>query len=140
MLLSELVAASRDVASNASRLAKVARIAELLRRLAPDEVPIALRWLVGSLRQGRIGVAGALLRDALAATPAAAASSLALADVDAAFELLARATEAERDFLARLLFGELRQGALEGVLLDAVARASGVAPADLRRAAMLAGD
>src|SRR6266540_3005252 len=91
MLLSELVAASRDVASNASRLAKVARIAELLRRLAPDEVPIALRWLVGSLRQGRIGVAGALLRDALAATPAAAASSLALADVDAAFERIAAA-------------------------------------------------
>ncbi|HXY28912.1 MAG TPA: hypothetical protein VEH82_11595, partial [Acidimicrobiales bacterium] len=53
---------------------------------------------------------------------------------------LARATEAERDFLARLLFGELRQGALEGVLADAVARASRVQPSALRRAAMVAGD
>jgi DNA ligase 1 len=160
VLLADLVAASRDVAATRSRLAKVARLADLLVRLAPEEAPIALPWLAGSLRQGRIGVAGALLSDALGAAPAAASPSLALADVDAAFEriaaargagsqserrrllvdLLARATEGERDFLARLLFGELRQGALEGVLLDAVARASRVGAGDLRRAAMLAGD
>ena len=54
--------------------------------------------------------------------------------------LLARATEPERDFLARLVVGELRQGALEGVLVEALARAAGVAAADVRRAAMLAGD
>jgi DNA ligase-1 len=160
MRLSDLVAASRDVAATASRLAKVARLGELLRHLDPSEAPIALRWLAGSLRQGRVGVAGALLRDALAAAPAAPEPSLTLVEVDAAFgriaqargagsqaarrqllaALLGRATEAERDFLSRLLFGELRQGALEGVLLDAVARASGVAGADLRRAAMVAGD
>ena len=55
-------------------------------------------------------------------------------------ELLARATPPEQDFLARLLFGELRQGALEGVLLDAVARAAEVRAAAVRRAAMMAGD
>src|SRR5205823_4697577 len=55
-------------------------------------------------------------------------------------QLLGRATRDEQDFLSRLLFGELRQGALEGVLVEAVARAGGVDAARVRRAAMLAGD
>ena len=55
-------------------------------------------------------------------------------------ELFARATAEEQDFLARLLFGELRQGALEGVLVEAVARAARSAgAATIRRAAMMAG-
>jgi ATP-dependent DNA ligase I len=160
VLLADLATASRGLAETPSRLEKIARLADLLARLAPAEAPVALPWLTGALRQGRIGVAGALLRAALAASRPAAAPSLAIADVDAAFTrlaavrgagsqgerrhllagLLGRGTEPERDFLARLLFGELRQGALEGVLEAAVARASGAPPADLRRAAMVAGD
>jgi DNA ligase-1 len=101
-----------------------------------------------------------VLRDARAASPAAPAASLELADGDAAFtriaalrgggsagarrrqlaELLGRATEEERDFLMRLALGELRQGALEGVLVEAVARAANVPAAEVRRAAMVAGD
>ena len=92
-------------------------------------------------------------------TPAAADASLAVAEVDDAFagigalsgsgsarsradalrRLFERATAREQDFLARLLFGELRQGALEGVLIEAVARAANIRPATVRRAAMLAG-
>ncbi|HEX4789022.1 MAG TPA: ATP-dependent DNA ligase [Actinospica sp.] len=53
--------------------------------------------------------------------------------------LLSRATAAEQDFLLRLLTGELRQGALEGVMLDAVARACGAAGERVRRAFMLSG-
>ncbi|MFL5270493.1 MAG: ATP-dependent DNA ligase [Anaeromyxobacteraceae bacterium] len=160
MLLAEIAAASRAVAETPSRLEKIARLADLLARLAPAEAPVALPWLTGALRQGRIGVAGALLRAAVAASRPAAAPALAHRGVVAGLsrhagvrgagsqgerrhllsELLGRATEPERDFLARLLFGELRQGALEGVLEAAVARASGAVPADLRRAAMVAGD
>src|SRR2546428_2398542 len=71
---------------------------------------------------------------------AAAGSCSSAARVQVLRALLGRATREERDFLVRLMFGELRQGALEGVLMEAVARASGVAAARIRRAAMLAGD
>ena len=147
------------VARTSSRLEKVARLADVLRRLAPGEASVAVPWLAGGARQGRTGVAGVLLRGVLAASSPANEPTLHVTDVDEALtrvaaargagsqgerrrllaDLLARATEAERDFLARLLFGELRQGALEGVLLDAVARASGAPPSELRRAAMMAG-
>ena len=53
--------------------------------------------------------------------------------------LFARASEEERDFLARLIVGELRQGALEGVMLDGIASASALPAHEVRRAAMLAG-
>jgi DNA ligase-1 len=158
MRLAELVAASRSVAETSGRLEKIDRLASLLKRLEPDEVEIAVAYLSGSTRQGRIGVGGA----ALSAAHDVATSSvetLDLLDVDAAFgrvaatsgggssaakaailrELFSRATRDEQDFLVRLLFGELRQGALEGVLLEAVARASGIAAGRVRRAAMLAG-
>jgi DNA ligase-1 len=114
--------------------------------------------LTGAPRQGRIGIAGAAISGARD-TPSATDSSLDVGDVDAAFSLIAsqsgagssraraealrhlfeRATRDEQDFLMRLLFGELRQGALEGVLVEAVARASGIAAPRVRRAAMLAG-
>ena len=54
--------------------------------------------------------------------------------------LYARATAPEQRLLTGLFLGELRQGALEGVMADAVAKAAGLPPADVRRAAMLAGD
>ena len=137
----------------------MALLAALLRRLDPDDIPIAIGFLTGWPRQGRIGVSWAT---AAAARPeeAAPVPALSLADVDAALdaikaargprsaterrrvlsELLLRATAAEQDFLLALLTGEVRQGALEGVMLEAVARAAEVPAERLRRAVMLAGD
>jgi DNA ligase-1 len=159
MKLAELVDASEAVARTPARLEKIARLAAALRALAPEERRIGVSWLAGELPQGRIGVGWAAVRSALAAGPAASAPSLSVAEVDAAFTavatargsgsaaargrllgaLLARATEAERDFLVRLVAGELRQGALEGVLVEAVARAAALPAGDVRRAVMLAG-
>jgi DNA ligase-1 len=159
MRLGDLVSASQSVAATSGRLEKIAHLGELLRRVPSDEIAIVIPFLSGDARQGRIGIGGALL-STLRNVPPADAPSLELADVDAAFDriaaaagtgsastraqllrqLLGRATRAEQDFLIRLLFGELRQGALEGVLMDAVARASGIPLARVRRAAMLAGD
>src|SRR5258708_6126968 len=147
------------VDDTSGRLEKVGLLADLMRRTPPAEIPILVGFLTGSARQGRMGVGGALL-SSMRDVPPAAAPSLELADVDAAFDrlaaasgagssaarvdllrqLLGRATRDEQDFVIRLLFGELRQGALEGVLVDAVARASGIRAARVRRAAMLAGD
>jgi DNA ligase 1 len=159
MRLAELVATSRSVAQTSGRLLKIDHLAALLVRVPPAEIETAIALLSGSTRQGRIGIGGAAIAEARAAHPADI-PSLELADVDSAFgrvaaasgggsaaaksrilrALLARATLEEQDFLIRLLFGELRQGALEGVLLEAVARASGIPAAHVRRAAMLVGD
>ena len=158
VLLADLVAASRRVSATPARSRKVAVLAELLRSLPGDEVTAAVALLSGEPRQGRIGIGWATL-SAVAVAPAAD-PSLTVGDLDRALDALAalegpgsgsaraqaladllrRATEAEADFLRRLLLGELRQGALEGVMVDAVARAAGVPPAVVRRAAMLAGD
>jgi DNA ligase-1 len=159
MRLADVVATSAAVAGTSSRLEKIAHLADLLSRADSDDISLAVAYLSGSLRQGRIGVGGSRIFEARA--PAAArASSLTLADVDAAFQaiattggrgssaektrllaaLLAKATSEEQDFLVRLLFGELRQGALDGVLVEAVARAAHLAPSAIRRAAMMAGN
>ena len=159
MLLRELVSASAAVAEASSRLVKIGRLAVLLQGVTPAEVEIAIAFLSGEPRQGRIGIGGAAIRDAKPLT-AAASPVLHLLEVDEAFEriaataghgssaervrllreLLARATADEQDFLIRLLFGELRQGALEGVLLEAVARAGKASPTAVRRAVMMAGE
>ena len=158
MLLARLAEVSNEVAAASGRLEKIDRLAALLRVLAPEELAFATAALSGEPRQGRLGVGAAAIR-AAADEPAASLPSLMLADVDAVFErlsrtagpgsaaakvvelraLFARATAAERDFLIRLLFGELRQGALEAVLLEAVARAASIPVARVRRAAMMAG-
>ena len=157
MLLIELVEASEAVRATAARNAKIELLAEALRRLAPDEVPLGVAFLSGELRQRQIGVGWAALRS----LPAPAdAPRLTLAEVDAAFEragaatgagsqgerraaltmLWQRATEPEQRFLRGLVLGELRQGASTGVMSEAVARAAGVARAEMRRALMLRGD
>ena len=159
MLLHDLVVTSTAVAQASSRLVKIGQLATLLQRLAPEEVEIAIAFLSGEPRQGRIGIGPSAIRDA---RPPAGADSpaLQLIEVDGVFEriastagrgspadrvrvlreLLERATDDEQNFLIRLLFGELRQGALEGVLLEAVARAANVSPGALRRAVMMAGE
>jgi DNA ligase-1 len=158
MLLHDVVQTSTSVAEASGRLAKIGLLAALLRRLAPDEVEIAIGMLSGEPRQGRIGIGSATLWTARD-TVAAESATLQLADVDNAFteiaaikgsgstanrherlrQLLGRATRPEQDFIVRLLFGELRQGALEAVLVDAVAKASDIDAAAVRRAVMMAG-
>ncbi|HEV2919495.1 MAG TPA: ATP-dependent DNA ligase [Actinomycetota bacterium] len=156
MLLDEIASTSAAVAASSARLAKVERLATCLRRLEPGEVRPAVAFLSGELRQRQIGVGWAALRDA---PDPAAAPTLTVAEVDAAFErigrlagpgsqaerrrlvgeLFGRATAAEQRFLVGLLSGELRQGALEGVMVEAIAKAAGVAGAEVRRALMLRG-
>jgi DNA ligase 1 len=159
MLLDEIVRTSRRVAATSSRRGKVQLLAGCLRALAADEVGIGVAYLAGELRQGRIGLGPAALR---AAHPgaAAAAPTLEIADVDIAFEqiartsgtgsgaerarllssLLARASTEEQEYLRRLVLGELRQGALAGVLADAIGHAYDVPAALVRRALLFSGD
>jgi DNA ligase 1 len=159
LTLRDLADTSRAVADTRSRNTKIARLAELLRAVDPDEAAIAVGWLTGDLLQGRIGVGPAAVRNARAVTPAAT-PTLSAAETDAVFTRIAgmggagstaarahalrsifeRATADEQDFIARLLWGELRQGALEGVMADALARAGGAARRHVRRAAQHAGD
>ena len=158
MMLSELVTAAAEAAATSSRLAKIGALARLLREAAPEEVPPLVGLLLATPRQGRLGVGWR----GIAAVDVAPAgeSTLTIADVDRALDELAaasgsgsaavragllgalagRATAEEWDFLARALLGELRTGALGGVLLDAIARAAERPPASVRRAAMLSGD
>ncbi len=157
-LLADVAAASQGVAETSSRSQKVAILADLLRALEPSEVAIATGFLSGVPRQGRVGIGYSMVYGT--EQPAAPDPSLTVRDLDATIaeiqtttgpgsamrrrqllgELLGRATEEEADFVRRLLTGELRQGALAGLMIDAVAKAAGV-PADLaRRALMLSGD
>jgi DNA ligase-1 len=211
MLLAEVVEASARVAATPARSAKIAALADLLRRLDPDEVEPAVGFLVGEPRQGRIGVGWATLAGRMAArrqsgSPAtahpadgsvagrrtasptaqgsgdgssrvtgtirpentepaapnagAAEKGITIGELDRLLSelegtvgpgsvgaraavldgLLGRATQGEVDFIADLLTGGLRQGALEGVMAEAVAKAAGVPAAAVRRACMLAGD
>jgi len=159
MKLEELVQVSAAVASTSGRLEKISRLATLLGRLTPEEVPIAVGFLTGWPRQGKLRVGWATVSSAYDRV-AAPTASLELGDVDRIFDqlttvrgknsgaerarvlddLFARATRDEQQFLGNLMVGEVRQGALEGVLLEAIARAADL-PADrVRRAAMMAGD
>jgi DNA ligase-1 len=159
MKLNDLVLTSKLVADTNSRLEKIALLAALLKRLAPNEIPIAVGFLTGWPRQGKLGVGWASVAEA---RPVAAATepALDLAEVDRAFtelqamrgkrsaaerkrllsELLARSTADEQSFLGALAIGEVRQGALDGVLTEAVARAAAIPGDRVRRAVMLAGD
>lgn len=155
VLLFELVETSRAVAETRKRTEKVSRLAALLARLATDEVGIGVRYLSGELPQGKLGVGYRAVSDAN--VPPESEPRLTLAEVDARLTeltslkgtgsaarrkqlllgLLARATEHEQHFLKTLLVGELRQGALEGVMVDAIAAAFRVSLEGVRRASML---
>jgi DNA ligase-1 len=158
MLLARVVETSERVAQTARRLEKIELLSALLRQLEGEEIETAVAFLCGSTRQERIGVGYAALR--AAAAPPAETAALAIRDVDRALEslaavqgrgsegrrrdllrgLLERATAPEQRFLTGLLFGEIRQGALEGVMVDALAAASGAGAAEVRRAVMMAGN
>ena len=160
MLLAEVAATSADVAATRARLAKRALLVVTLNKAAaegPDEVGLVARYLAGELRQRRTGLGW---RGLMSLPPPADEPSLTVMGVDEAFEamslmagpgsaaareaaaaaLFSAATAEEQRFLRGLVVGELRQGALDALLLDAIAEAAGVDPELVRRAAMLAGD
>ncbi|MDM7829813.1 ATP-dependent DNA ligase [Cellulomonas edaphi] len=156
MLLADVAATSTALAATRSRLAKRALLVDLLRRTDAADVEVVSRYLAGELRQRRTGLGWR----SLSSLPGPAAEpTLTVAQVDQAFEdmshlagpgsstartaraadLFAAATADEQALLRGLVSGEVRQGALDALLLDAVAEASGVEPGLVRRAAMLAG-
>ena len=157
-LLADLVDTSQRVGAQPSRRAKIAAIAELLRKLGPAEIEIGVSWLAGITRQGRSGIGYALIRDARAAT-SVESPGLTLIEVDTTLadiaaiggpgsvtertrvlsRLFGRATQREQQFLERLLIGELRQGALEGIMIEAVAAAADLPAESVRRAAKIGG-
>ena len=158
MLLADVVETSRRVAATSKRLAKIELLANLLKHLDPEEIEIVVLFLSGATRQGRAGVGFAVVRDSQAEPVATA--TLEIRDVDRALaslavakgrgserqkraqllSLMALATAEEQQFLKELLLGGLRQGALEGLMFEALAKASGAGLDRIRRAAMMAGD
>ncbi|OMH23556.1 ATP-dependent DNA ligase [Tersicoccus phoenicis] len=158
MLLDDVVTTATAVTATRSRLAKVDALAALLRRLEPGDVAPAVGFLIGRPRQGRVGVGwrsiGAItgdpaaeptltvarldaFLDRLLTTTGAGSDAVRSADLAG---LMSKATAGEQDFITRVLLGEVRTGALDGVLTDAIAAASGHPVATIRRAVMLSGD
>jgi DNA ligase-1 len=155
--LVDVAEASAEVATTRARSAKTKRLAAVLRAADTDDVRAVVAWLSGELLQRRIGVGWAGLSNL---PPAASTPSLTVGAVNRAFSEMAEAsgagsqtrrasllngamsqsTPVEQDFLRGLLSGNLRQGALAGVMSDAIASAAGVAASEVRRATMLRGD
>jgi DNA ligase-1 len=156
--LAELVRTSERVSTTAARKPKVRELAALLQSLSPEEIDIGVHYLSGEIPQGKIGVGFSAVR-AAASTQPAAAETLSVGEVDgrltelagmrgsgsaarraqALADLFSRATDTEQQFLLRLLIGELRQGALAGVMIEAIAAAASLPVAAVRRAAMYSG-
>ena len=156
MQLEQIVKASTVVGATRSRTAKVNALAVALRTARPDEVETATAYLAGVLRQRRTGLGWRSLSDL---PPPAAESSLTIGEVHETFEslggvsgagsraaraalvdrLFGRATDQEQVYLRKLVTGELRQGALDGLMLEAIAVAADVPAAAVRRASMLCG-
>ncbi|KQR08514.1 ATP-dependent DNA ligase [Cellulomonas sp. Leaf334] len=157
MLLVDLATTSSALTTTRSRLAKRALLVDLLRRTPPEDVGIVSRYLGGQLRQRRTGLGWRSLKSL---PEPATDPTLTVVGVDAVFEemsqlegpgsvltrnalaaeLFGAATADEQRLLGGLVSGELRQGSLDALLLDAVAEAAAVPPEVVRRAAMLAGD
>ncbi|MFB3099441.1 MAG: ATP-dependent DNA ligase [Acidimicrobiia bacterium] len=157
MLFAQIVDVSDRVRSTRSRSKKIETLAALLRGLSDTDAPIAVSYLSGSRLQDRLGAGYATVYGI--EVDAASAAELTLSEVDATLSLLARtagpgskqakadllsslfgrATEVEQEFLRGLILRNLRQGALEGVMADAVAQAVGADADTVRRAAMLSG-
>jgi DNA ligase-1 len=161
VLLHAVVETSHAVAATRSRKIKIAALADTLRGCEPDEIAVVVNLLTGEPRQGRIGVGWATLSAAReAAEPSEESPSVTIAELDGVLDriqattgpgsaaarqaalgaVFARASSAEIDFIVRLLTGELRQGALAGLMADAIAAAAEVPATTVRRAAMLSGD
>jgi DNA ligase-1 len=158
MLLMRVVATSQRIAEASKRLEKISLLSALLRELRGDEIEIVAAILSGRVRQGRIGVGSRSVRDA--GTSPASEPAIALLEMDRTFDaiaqtggsgserrrrdllqdLLRRATAPEQQFIAEILLGGLRQGALDGIMLEGLASATGIPLDRVRQAAMVAGD
>jgi len=157
MLLESLVRTSAAVAATSGRLAKIKLLADLLKQAKPDEIELAIAYLSGTIRQSKAGVGWATLNKARSHVGTSA--RLHVRDVDETLEkisktsgkgsagekqrllsaLFSKATADEQDFLFRLITGELRQGALEGIMVEALAKARDLPTSEVRRAVMLTG-
>ncbi len=157
MLLADVVETSRRITATTKRLEKIDLLVSLLKRLTPDEIEVVVAFLSGTTRQGRIGIGYATLQAAV--TGPSTKPSIEILDIDRTLDqlttvrgtgsearkrdflqrLFTRATTEEQKFLSGLLVGELRQGALEGIMLEALGRASGLGADRIRRAAMMGG-
>lgn len=157
MQFAHLVDAVGRVRATAKKSEKVRLLAQRLSEAHGREIELAALYLSGSLPRGKIGIGWSLIRKAMA-EGAAVGEPLTLLEVDRildvlAFEqgagsterrvaelgrLFARATSDERRLLSQLLVGEIRQGALEGLLVDAIAVAAHLSPSDIRQALMFA--
>jgi DNA ligase 1 len=157
--LAVLVATSAQVAETSGRLKKLELLAGCLRQMHEDERAIGARYLAGELPQ-KTNVGYATVAEVMRQTPPAGFSELTLSDVDRRFSaiadlrgtgasnarkeqlgaLLAVATAAEQKFLGGLAVGEVRQGALDGLVVEAIAKAAELPGDSVRRAYMLAGD
>jgi DNA ligase 1 len=158
-LLADVARTSSAVAATRSRKQKVELLSALLRTLEPLELRPAVGFLCGELRQGKLGIGYATLRKMLA-LPQSPSSRVSVIELDEIFQrllelsgkgsagrrdqllqgLFERLDDGERDFLARLLVGELRQGALEAIVVDAVGATTGISVQALRRAMLFLGD
>jgi DNA ligase 1 len=159
MKFGRLAATSQRLAETSGRREKIGLLAGLLADTPPEEIEIATAYVSGAVRQDKLGLGWATIQRALPGA-AATAPQVELSEVDAALdaiartsgkgsadarqrllrELMARLTEEEQRFLAGLIVGEIRQGALEGLVVEAVAAAAKRPPAEIRRALMMAGD
>ena len=157
--LTELATASRDLVALRGRRAKSERVALLLRSCTPADTATVARWMTGEPAASALGIGPALV-DAARATPPAATPTLSVAAVMSQLQaiaalsgagskahrgshlvrLFASATADEQRFLSHLLLGELRQGALLGLMVEAVAVAFALPLHAIQRAQMLAGD
>ena len=153
-LLADLVSASQRVGATSARLTKVRELSSFLSCLPADEIEITVHYLAGEIPQGRIGIGNRALQAAL--SKPADSATLSIGEVDRCLTAIAgirgggsgtrrsaalkdvflRATAAEQQFLLRLLVGELRQGALAGIMVEAIAAAAEMPAAQVRRAAM----
>jgi DNA ligase-1 len=158
VLLADLVATSEAVTATRSRRAKIAALAACLQQAEADEVAIAASYLAGTIRQERLDVGWQTVKglscpatdeprltltevhDTLNAVAAAKGSGSRKAKTDALERLLTAATDTEQRFLTGLILGELRQGALEGIIAQGIAEAWGVPASAVQRAWMLSGD
>ncbi|HKY71822.1 MAG TPA: ATP-dependent DNA ligase [Nitrospira sp.] len=157
MDLARLVEAVEQVRATTKKSEKIRILADTLGATSGQETMLAALYLSGLLPQGKIGIGWNLIQQAMPES-AVSGEPLRLSDVDHTLQLLAdergsgsierrvallkalyrRARSEERRFLSQLLIGELRQGALEGILLDAIAASSRLPPSDVRQAFMFA--
>ncbi len=156
MLLADIVTTSSAVAATRSRKAKVAALAEALRAAHPAELETVVSYLGGSLRQRRTGLGW---RGVAELPVPAAGSSLTVTEVHESFDeiaemagagsqakrkaavtaLFGRASATEQAWLRGLVTGEVRQGALDTLVQEAVAQVAEVPLTAVRRSAMLSG-